>query len=511
LGIDVGGTNTDAVLLDRGEVLAWAKEPTTPDVSTGILRVVRDVLAQARIAPDEIRAVMLGTTHFTNAVVQRQELARIAVLRLGLPATASIPPLEDWPDDLRDAVAGFVALLPGGHQFDGREISPLDHSALNQVCERIAELGISSAAVTAVFSPATSAHEDAVADFLASRVPGLRITRSREIGRLGLLERENAAALNACLVPLAERTIRAFQDALAELGLTAPLYLSQNDGTLMTADFATRYPVLTFASGPTNSMRGAAVLSGLRDAIVLDVGGTTTDGGALVNGFPREASFAVTIGGVRTNFRMPDVVSIGLGGGSLVAPDGRSVGPRSVGFRLMQEARIFGGNTLTASDIAVAAGRARFGDPTRVADLSPVLVQRALTIIDQRLAELVDSLKTSAGPVPVIVVGGGSVLVPGQLEGASEVIRPPYAAVANAIGAAIAQVSGEVDRIVSLEGQTRESALAAARADACRAAIAAGADPATVSVVEVEEVPIAYLPSNAVRIRIKAVGDLRGG
>jgi N-methylhydantoinase A/oxoprolinase/acetone carboxylase beta subunit len=291
--------------LDRGEVLAWAKEPTTPDVSTGILRVVRDVLAQARIAPDEIRAVMLGTTHFTNAVVQRQELARIAVLRLGLPATASIPPLEDWPDDLRDAVAGFVALLAGGHQFDGREISPLDHSALNQVCERITELGISSAAVTAVFSPATSAHEDAVADLLASRVPGLRITRSREIGRLGLLERENAAALNACLVPLAERTIRAFQDALAELGLTAPLYLSQNDGTLMTADFATRYPVLTFASGPTNSMRGAAVLSGLRDAIVLDVGGTTTDGGALVNGFPREASFAVTIGGVRTNFRMP--------------------------------------------------------------------------------------------------------------------------------------------------------------------------------------------------------------
>ncbi|WP_448576244.1 hydantoinase/oxoprolinase N-terminal domain-containing protein [Thermomicrobium sp.] len=511
LGIDVGGTNTDAVLLDRVEVLAWAKEPTTPDVSTGILRVVRDVLAQARIAPDEIRAVMLGTTHFTNAVVQRQELARIAVLRLGLPATASIPPLEDWPDDLRDAVAGFVALLPGGHQFDGREISPLDHSALIQVCERIAELGIRSAAVTAVFSPATPAHEDAVADFLASRVPGLHITRSREIGRLGLLERENAAALNACLVPLAERTIRAIQDALGELGLAAPLYLSQNDGTLMTADFATRYPVLTFASGPTNSMRGAAVLSGLHDAIVLDVGGTTTDGGALVNGFPREASFAVTIGGVRTNFRMPDVVSIGLGGGSLVAPDGRSVGPRSVGFRLMQEAHIFGGKTLTASDIAVAAGRARFGDPMCVADLSPAVVQRALAIIDQRLAELVDSLKTSAGPVPVIVVGGGSVLVPDRLEGASEVIRPPYAAVANAIGAAIAQVSGEVDRIVSLEGQTRESALAAAREDARRAAIAAGADPATVSVVEVEEVPIAYLPSNAVRIRIKAVGDLRGG
>lgn len=511
LGIDVGGTNTDAVLLDRGEVLAWAKHPTTPDVSSGILAAVRDVLGQAPLAPSEISAVMLGTTHFTNAVVQRRDLARSAVIRLGLPATTSIPPLEDWPDDLRDAVAELTVILPGGHQFDGREISPLDWQVLKQLAEELRRRGVDTAAVTAVFSPAIPTHENAVAEFLTAHVPGLRVTCSREIGRIGLLERENAAALNAALVPLAERTVRAFQQALSRLGLEAPLYLSQNDGTLMTAEFAARYPVLTFASGPTNSMRGAAVLSGLSDAIVLDVGGTTTDGGALVNGFPREASFAVVIGGVRTNFRMPDVVSIGLGGGSLVGPDGSTVGPQSVGYRLSSEALVFGGSRLTASDIAVAARRARFGDPSRVAHLPTELVRQALATIDQRLAELVDSLKTTPGAVPVIVVGGGSVLVPDHLEGASEVIRPPHAAVANAIGAAIAQVSGEIDRIVSLEGQTREAALAAARADACRAAVAAGADPASVTVVELEEIPIAYLPSNAVRIRVKAVGDLRGG
>ena len=86
----------------------------------------------------------------------------------------------------------------------------------------------------------------------------------------------------------------------------------------MSADFAEQYPVLTFASGPTNSMRGAAFLSGLKDAMVVDVGGTTSDVGALTHGFPREASVAVEIGGVRTNFRMPDVYSFGLGGGSLV-------------------------------------------------------------------------------------------------------------------------------------------------------------------------------------------------
>src|SRR5262249_29950258 len=145
--------------------------------------------------------------------------------------------------------------------------------------------------------------------------------------------------------------------ALAEAGITAPLYLTQNDGTLMAADYARRFPVLTFASGPTNSMRGAAFLSGLQEALVIDIGGTTTDVGALHHGFPREAGVAIEVGGVRTNFRMPDVLSIGLGGGSLVQ-DGQTltVGPQSVGYRLIEEGLVFGGDTLTATDVAVAAG-----------------------------------------------------------------------------------------------------------------------------------------------------------
>src|SRR5690606_7091816 len=127
--------------------------------------------------------------------------------------------------------------------------------------------------------------------------------------------------------------------------------LTQNDGTLMTADFAERFPVLTFASGPSNSVRGAAFLSGRRNALVLDVGGTTSDIGVLVDGFPRRSSLAVDVGGVRTTFRMPDVYSFGLGGGSIVTEEGDSVrvGPESVGYRLTREAWTFGGDTLTAT------------------------------------------------------------------------------------------------------------------------------------------------------------------
>src|SRR5439155_17561126 len=130
-----------------------------------------------------------------------------------------------------------------------------------------------------------------------------------------------------------------------------------------------------FASGPTNSMRGAAYLSHLTDAIVADVGGTTTDFGNLQGGFPRQANSVVHIGGVRTLFRMPDLVSIGLGGGSLVNPKGDQIGPRSVGFRLTEESLVFGGQTLTTTDIAVAAGVLNIGDPSLVKHLPKELIR----------------------------------------------------------------------------------------------------------------------------------------
>ena len=508
VGVDVGGTNTDAVVLDGARVVAKVKTPTTADVTGGITTALRAAVEQTGRPAAEIDSVMIGTTHFTNAVVERQRLQPTAIVRLGLPATQALPPMIDWPADLRATLGEHIFLAHGGHEFDGREIAPLDEAELREIARQIGALGVRAIAVTAVFSPVNDSMERRAAALLQAALPDASITRSAEIGRIGLLERESAAILNACLRELARVTIAGFRRAMTELALDAPLYLTQNDGTLMSAEFAERYPVLTFASGPTNSMRGAAFLSGLKDALVVDIGGTTTDIGALTHGFPREASLAVDIGGVRTNFRMPDVYSFGLGGGSLVQTEPLAIGPRSAGYRLTEQARVFGGDTLTVTDIVVAAGQAALGDPARVAGLDAGVVARALAFAQGMLEAGIDRMKTSAGAVPVVIVGGGSILVTGQLAGASELVKPPHFEAANAVGAAIAQISGEVDRVFALGTLTRDQALQTAKDEATARAIAAGADASTVQIVDAEDVPLAYLPGNATRIRVKAVGDL---
>lgn len=511
VGIDVGGTNTDAVLMAGSRVLAEVKTGTTADVTGGVVAALRTLVETSGRDAADVQAVMIGTTHFTNAFVEARRLIPTAAVRLGLPATRSLPPMIDWPDRIRDAIGGKTYLCHGGHEFDGRAISPLDRDELVRVAEDVRASGLESVAISSVFSPVNAEFEQEAAAVLAAELPGVPITLSHELGRMGLLERENAAIMNACLRRLATHVVGALRAALAELGIPAPLYLSQNDGTLMAVELAERYPVATFASGPTNSMRGAAFLSGREDCAVVDVGGTTADIGMLQHGFPREAPVAVRVGGVRTNFRMPDVLSLGIGGGSLVDEERRSVGPASVGYELTSQARVFGGETLTASDLAVADGRAAFGDPALVRGLDPSLVRETLAWAEREIAEAVDRMKTSAAPIPIVLVGGGSVLLRDSLEGASEVLRPDHFGVANAIGAAIAQVGSEVERVFALAELSRGEALERAKGEAVDKAVAAGALPSSVRVVDVEEVALAYLPGDATRIKVKAVGDLRIG
>jgi N-methylhydantoinase A/oxoprolinase/acetone carboxylase beta subunit len=512
IGVDVGGTNTDAVVMDGRKVLAEVKTPTTADVTTGIVAALRTLSEQGSVRADEVQAVMIGTTHFTNAVVEAKRLMPTAAIRLGLPATQALPPMVDWPERLREALGHNVYLCHGGYEFDGREISPLEPDELRRVAGDIAEKGVRSIAISSVFSPVNAELEQRAAEIFGEELPESAISLSHEIGRIGLLERENATIMNACLRDLAVRIVHAFHAALAEFGVAAPVYLAQNDGTLMSVDYAERYPVATFASGPTNSMRGAAFLSGLHDCAVVDIGGTTSDVGVLQHGFPREASIAVEIGEVRTNFRMPDVLSLGLGGGSLVRENGElEVGPESVGYELASRAIAFGGETLTATDLAVAAGLAEIGERGRVRYLEDGIAEGGLAVVARRIAEAVDRMKTSPDPIPVVVVGGGSILLRDHLPGASELVKPEHFAVANAIGAAIAQVGGEVDRIFSLDRLSREQALEQAKQEATEKAVEAGASEESVHIVDVEEVPLAYLPSNATRIRVKAVGELELG
>lgn len=208
----------------------------------------------------------------------------------------------------------------------------------------------------------------------------------------------------------------------------------------MGAEFVRRFPALTFASGPTNSLRGAAQLTGREDAVVVDIGGTTTDIGVLQHGFPRQSNHVIEVGGIRTNFRMPDILSIGLGGGSLVEEEGRKIGPRSVGYRLLQQGRIFGGDTLTTTDVIVASGALRIGDPARVANLD--------------------------------------------------------------------RIGGEADRLVSYKQVPRAEAIQKLTNEAVRRAIHAGADAASVRVVDVEETALGYMDEGSARLKIKVVGEI---
>jgi N-methylhydantoinase A/oxoprolinase/acetone carboxylase beta subunit len=515
MGIDVGGTNTDAVILDRSDrLLAKAKVATTPDVTGGIVAAMTAVL-QAQgdgqgIGKDRITHVMLGTTHATNAVLERTRLRRVAVIRIGGPATHGIRPLFGWPADLRKAVSAGEIITDGGIEFDGREIAPFDAGAVAAFCQQVGTEA-EGVAITSVFAPVSPRHELLAEEIVRRELGDVDISLSHQIGTVGLLERENATVLNAALVGVAHDVALAMRSALASHQLEPATFFAQNDGTLMALDQALRYPVLTIGSGPANSIRGAAFLSGTPEALVADVGGTSTDIGMLVNGFPRESAQGVEIGGIRTNFRMPDLVTVALGGGTVLTPDGGEVrvGPESVGYRLPSKALVFGGATPTLTDAAVAAGRASIGDPAPLRRHQPLLAA-AITRFDAMLTDAIDRVKTARGDRPLIAVGGGSVLVTDDIPGISEVIRPGHFDAANAIGAAIASVSGQVDRIFHTASSGRASALSEASEEARDRAVAAGADPDSVETVEIEEIPLAYLTTPAVRIRVKAAGTLRG-
>lgn len=403
--------------------------------------------------------------------------------------------------------------------------------------------GIRFVAVVGVFSALDQhgVHEERCARLLRQFQPSLSVVCSGSIGgSSGLLPRENATILNAAILGFARTTIiRGFRRAMADLKLDCPLYLTQNDGTLTDAAVAAELPIKTFASGPTNSLMGAAFLQGLdqrgdrrladKQVVVVDIGGTTTDICSLLpSGFPRQAPNFVEVGGVRTAFSMPEVLSIGLGGGSRVRQsttldDGTAnvtVGPDSVAHRLTTDAMVFGGDVMTATDIVVASSASSpsskpvisVGDVNKVKNTIPTpLIAVAKADIKRQLERAIDGMKVSAAPVSVLLVGGGSIILTEDLHlnGVEECLRPPHHDSANAVGAAIAKVAGEVDVIEILAGRDEDAAIAKAKRAAVDSAIAQGADPADVKIVEIKKIPLQYVTNKATRFVVKAVGSLR--
>ena len=506
IGVDVGGTNTDAVVMKGQDFLGGAKSTTTADILSGVEESIKIALTQSKITSSEVDVLIIGTTHFVNALVQRKKLAKTGIIRLSLPAGGGVLPFADWPTSLVESINGKSKLIHGGYEMDGNEISKLDHSEIINAAKELINTGSEQIAISSVFATVRGDMEQEAFDILKKEIPDIDISLSKNIGGMGLLERENAAIINAALKPLANEVVASFKSLQKNLKLKCPMFFTRNDGTLIKSSEVIELPVLTFACGPTNSMRGAAFLSKIKDALVVDVGGTTTDVGEVQNGFPRLAGTSVTVAEVRTNFSMPDVISFGLGGGSIVQEkDPLSIGPTSVGNELAQKSKVFGGNILTASDIAVATGRCKMGNKSAPNINS---LKELLKIMDDMVSDRVARARTSDKEVPVLSVGGGSVMMPKIIDGL-KVISPPHNDLANAVGAAIAQVSGEVSKVVQLgDNIDRDTAINQVTEESKKLAIERNADPNTLSVLSVSDIPLSYIPGNNLLIKVNVVGDL---
>ena len=545
------GTNTDAVLvsLDPISVIASHKAPTTPDVTTGITNAVRTVISASNVSLSSIGCVIVGTTHFVNAVVQRApSLRRVAVIRLCGGSDEGfgrgIPPFIDFPNDLRACIESpQIYFCHGGYQISGTEISPLDQEEIKRIAADLVKNKISNVVISGMYAPLNSEQEmkakrilvQAMSESSESIRP--RVTLSHDVSGLGFLARENAAILNATLRPLAERTIHGFQKAMEDIfqGAKYTLYLTQNDGSVLGAAEAVQLPIRTFNSGPTNSIRGGELLwraaseaSGqdqgerTEPLVVIDIGGTTSDSGLLLpNGLPRMSSVMSLVGGVRTNFALPAVESIGLGGGSIIRSlenGDVSVGPDSVALELLEKAKLFGGDVLTSTDIVAAAGIHSstennpfegMGKSENLADVTPELIKNAQSAMRRKIEEIVDRTKIQKGDVDVLIVGGGAPIVRTDepLKGVRMVRTIKGGEVANAVGAAISRVSGVIDTVVDTSNQTIKEAREDVIQLSIKKAIENGAKPDTIQIAEITMLPIQYVDAKA-RMVIRAVGEL---
>ncbi len=332
LGIDTGGTYTDAVLMDAPDgaatrVLAKAKALTSrPDLALGVAAAIDAVLAETNARAQDIALVSLSTTLATNALVEGQG-GRIALVSIGFD------PADLTRDGLSEALNGDpVIVIAGGHGHAGTQIAALDVAALTAA---IADLpaDITGIAVAARFATRNPAHEIIARDLLRAQT-GLPVTCSHELSSaLGGPKRALTAVLNARLIGMIDRLIAACEGHLNRCGIDARLMVVRGDGALVSAATAREKPIETILSGPAASVAGAAWLTGEDSALVSDIGGTTTDICLLTGGRPAIDPAGARVGPYRTMVEAVAMRTTGLGGDSEVHVEqgldaGLRLGPR---------------------------------------------------------------------------------------------------------------------------------------------------------------------------------------
>ncbi|MFC3749151.1 hydantoinase/oxoprolinase N-terminal domain-containing protein [Paenibacillus sp. GCM10012306] len=523
MGIDVGSTYTAAVIIsESGRLLGQAKSRTTADILSGIRTVIGQLLAENGIEPQQVKGIFIGTTHLLNVLSHGQGIADTALIRICKPSKIHYG--LGWPPALLEHVK-WMEQIPGGFDFTGRKLSgENDQPELDRLIRRLVESGVGAVAIVGTFAPLYEEEEQRMATLLREALPQLSISLSHQIGSVGFLERENATLINAMLSQVMRDSIQQLSGLFGEAQLHCPYWFTQNDGSILSLDRAAAFPGFAVASGIANSLRGSAYLTGIPDCIVVDMGGSKTEVGLVIGGEPQEHIKSARLLGIRVNLRLPKVVTLPFGGETPVyIRDGEiTVGhdwPVSG-----SEAGQANPEHLKGEPLEAAAGslteaflrrlpeehplRREYGKPLghwREADAEQVVRRTIAT-----LRETIEQLQTARDKLPVVLVGGGSALLKEKLfYKYGELVQPPAFQLCTAVGACVAPVGVQLDRICWLQNETKEAALQKVKQEAIQQLLQDGALEDSISFVQMEEIPFDYYSGEVIRFRIRAVGQLK--
>ncbi|NLX47549.1 MAG: hydantoinase/oxoprolinase family protein [Euryarchaeota archaeon] len=323
LGIDVGSTFTDAVIVDLRDrrLMAWNKASTTHhDLAGGIVGSVGDLLREHRFDPGNVVLVSMCTTLATDSILESRGCG-VGLIGIG------------WDTERAGSLgAERWAFVRGGHDSKGQELAALDVPALREAVSSMAgEVG--AFAVSSVFSASRPEHEE-MARQVVHEMTGMPVVAANELGGdMGVEERSAAAVLNARLLPIMDELLDSADESMRELRIGGRLFVLRGDGSLMPAGEARVRPAVTLLSGPAASLLGGTRLAGLDNCLVVDMGGTSTDMACFDQGFPRLSREGAVVAGQRTRVRSIETTTVALGGDSEIISDmqgGMRIGPSRV-------------------------------------------------------------------------------------------------------------------------------------------------------------------------------------
>lgn len=507
LGIDVGGTNTDAVIIAKeGNILSWKKQLTSKDIISGIEAATIAVMNEAGIAPEEIDGVFVGTTHVQNALYHPVQLSKTALIRV-MKRPSRVEPALFWPEHLKKYIIKVY------HVTSDCEASR--KAVIEELYREVHAKNIESICIVGVNSPLMDEEERFIRDGLKTMFSTIPITMSHELGSLGFVERENAALLNAILSRVIRQAMMDLTKLFNKLLLKCPYWLTQNDGSLIELHEAIDYPIFTIGSGATNSLRGAGILSGLRDCIVVDFGGSTIEIGRIQNGEPQSAVGSSSFINIDVNMRVPKIYSLPFGGGSLISLNEDKVQIKeTIACDLENQGISWGGDSWTLTDSFIKINPDSLADENMVLEglekLSYEDCQKVVKTIIQEIKEKITRLEARNEGLPIVLVGGGSKLLVNRLFGKyKRVLHPVGHHISNAIGACFAPLSAQTDKVFWLTDQTKEQIIEQEKEKLFEHLCNKGAKEGTIKIVSIEEFPFDYFRGEVLRVRLKAEGELQ--